>query len=322
MPIGDFINRAFFARDKATVAAIVADAEAELAKEPDGDEGDGSKTVNVHVHGSAPAADTAVEKRVGAIEDSLRALDRKISTVMDSVAKVIAKTKDEDEDDKKEDDDKKDGDDDDKKEDDDDKKETTDEDDDDDDKKKTDDADNIVGAMVAKKLPSLEAELMEADPALKTGKSKMGDAETKSRRQRALANVVRDCAARAELLAPGVKIAQLDSVTLDDAKAITQRLCGLRKTALVKAAGSQHAAQITGRYTGDAIKDMSCDAVRMLFVDASDRMRAFNNARGVPSPMSSMTTGQMNGRAHQTAVLKGINQINKEFWDKQSTHAH
>ena len=312
MPMVDYINRAFFARDKATVAAIVADAEKELEKEPDGDEGDGSKTVNVHVHGSAPAADAATEKRLGSLEDSLRALDRKITTVMDAVAKVTAKTKDEDEDDKPPPEDKEDGDD----------AGDSDEGGDDDGEKKTDDADNIVGAMVAKKLPSLEAELMEADPALKTGKSKMGDAETKSRRQRALANVVRDCAARAELLAPGVKIAQLDSVTLDDAKVVAGRLCALRKTALVKTAGSDHAAQITGRYTADAIKDMSCDAVRMLFVDASDRMRALNNARGVSSPMHGMTTGQMNGRAHQTAVLKGINQINKEFWDKQSTHAH
>lgn len=310
MPMVDYINRAFFARDKATVAAIVADAEKELEKEPDGDEGEGSKTVNVHVHGGTPAADTATEKRLGALEDSLRAIDRKMTSVMDSVAKVIAKTKDEDEDDKPPPEDKEDDDD------------SGDSDDKDDDDKKTDDAENIVGALVAKKLPSLEAELMEADPALKTGKSGMGDAETKSRRQRALANVVRDCAARAELLAPGIKIQQLDSVTLDDAKVITERLCGLRKTALVKTAGSEHAAQITGRYTADAIKDMSCDAIRMLFVDASDRMRAMNNARGVVSPMHGMTTGQMNGRAHQTQILKGINQINKEFWDKQSTHAH
>jgi hypothetical protein len=315
MPMVDYINRAFFARDKATVAAIVADAEKELEKEPDGDEGEGSKTVNVHVHGGTPAADAATEKRLGALEDSLRAIDRKMTSVMDAVSKVTAKTKDEDEDEKKEDPED--------KEDDDDAGDDDDKEDDDD--KKTDDADasvGVVGAMTAKKLPSLEAELMEADPALKTGKSKMGDAETKSRRQRALANVVRDCAARAELLAPGIKIQQLDSVTLDDAKVITERLCGLRKTALVKTAGSEHAAQITGRYTADAIKDMSCDAIRMLFVDASDRMRAMNNARGVVSPMHGMTTGQMNGRAHQTQILKGINQINKEFWDKQSTHAH
>ena len=312
----DYINRAFFAKDKATRDAIVADAikdaEAEHG-EPDGDEG--KQAIVIHNHHNEggddgeKTGDKALGGRVAALEDGLKSLDRKISKVLDAVAKHATKDEDGDEDGEKKDDDAPPAD----------EKKSEDEfppKDDDDAEKKSDDAEGVQGAMVSKGPGSAEPELMEADPALKTGASKMGDAERKSRRMRALVGVVRDCAARAELLAPGIKIAQLDSGGIDNLVAVGSRLCALRREALAKVATTDAGPKVLGRYAdADSRKGMSCDAVRMLFVDASDRMRQLNNARGVASPMVNDTVRSY--RDAQVAVLKSINQQNHDFWNKR-----
>ena len=304
----DYINRAFFAKDKATRDAIVADAQAELEKEPDGDEGEGSKTVNVHVHGGSSDSSNALNGRVEKLEDGLRALDSKISKVLDAVSK---RTKDEDGDDGKD----KDKEDEDKKTDD----AEGDKDEDDDDKKddtKDEELDMGENAQTGSPPPSAEPDLMEADPSLKTGPSMMGDATYKVRVNQAMQHLVRDTKARAEILSPGIKVGVLDGAAgADRMKQAGGRICDIRRQALVSAAGNERGMVAVGRHTKDAITTMSCDAVRMLFIDASNRMREMNNAASMPSPQFGEYRRTVNNDLRSR--IEDINKRNAEFWKTQ-----
>jgi hypothetical protein len=307
----DYIYQGFFARDKASVAAIADAAEEDPPAdgEPDGDEGKHASNVHVHIehksgeNGTGDADGDKDEERFKKIEDTVKALDAKITKVLDAVTK--ARTGDAEGDDDDKGDDK--GDDDDKKGD-----ETT-------------DAEGETGAQTASAPPSAEPDLMEADPALKTGKSQMGDAAFGARVNQAMLALVRDTKARAEVLAPGIGIGVLDGAPGEQNRMTVAgtRICSLRRNALTKAAASEKGKQAMGRYTADHVKAMSCDAVRMLFLDASDRMREINNATNVPSPNFG-TAGQPGPgayRAAQAQRLAGINKANKDFWAKQNGRA-
>jgi hypothetical protein len=295
----DYIHDAFFARDKASLAAIVKDAEEDIppellekAKEhaePDGDEGDKhSSAVHVHIeHGKATDSTDSVDGRLTRIEDTVKDLGTKMSTFFDSI---------------------KDGDlppwl----------KKGGDDENGDDDTETKDEgELGGEEGAQSAEKLTGAEPDLMEADPALKTGPSKMGDAAYTKAVAREVGKLVQDTRARAESLHPGIKFPALDAAPrIETAKA----LCEMRRTTLTKAAGTERGRKLLGRFTPDAIKGLSCTAVRLAFLDASDRAREANNGQG-----RSQGTGTVDVRAFrqgQSEMLRTINERNRAHWEKQ-----
>lgn len=292
----DYIHDAFFARDKASLAAIVKDAEEDIPPEllkkaaeeggngegePDGDEGDTKHSSAVHVHIEHGKASDALPDRVSKIEDGLAALDAKVSKVLDALPPEFLKKGDDD----------------------DDKKDTKDE----------GEKSGEEGAQSAQKLSAAEPELMEADPALKTGPSKMGDAAYTKAVAKGVAKLVTDTKARAEILHPGIKFATFDAAPRFETAKV---LCDMRRDTLTKAAGTDAGRKLLGRHTPDSIKGMSCELVRIAFLDASDRARDTNNEQG-RNYQPGQTIDKVAFRQGQSAVLKSINERNRAHWEKQ-----
>ena len=289
----DYIHDAFFARDKASLASIVKDAEEDIPPEllkkaaeggdngdhdePDGDEGTKHQSA-VHVHIEHGKASDSLDSRVGALETGMKSIDAKLSKIADALPDFLKK------------DDDKDGD------------ATKDE----------GELSGEEGAQSAEKLTAAEPELMEADPALKTGPSKMGDAKYIAAINVQLPKLVQDTRARAEALAPGIKFQTFDAKpNLATAKTI----CDMRRAALTAAAGTETGKQVLGRTTADVIKGMPCADVRRAFLDASDRVRDINNGQGRNYQPVRVDTRSF--RQGQSAVLKGINERNHAMWEKQ-----
>jgi hypothetical protein len=298
--VRDFINDAFFARDKASLAAIVKDAEEAippelLQQEPDGDEGDEKHNSAVHVH-IKHGGDASVEDRIGKLEGGLKAIDTKLSLMCDAIAKATkdgelppwlqggaegeggdpaaAEGGDPPKDPPTED---------------------------------MDVPDGEEGKLSMEKLAAAEPELMDADGSKKTGEMKMGDAAV----VKGLARLIKDVRARGEILVPGFKMPTIDAKPgLKTADA----LCGARRAVLDAAAKTADGKAILGRWTPETIKRMSCDGVRALFLDASDRMKARNNTK------DNFVAGDdvFIARDEQTARLKKINAANHDFWSKQT----
>jgi hypothetical protein len=293
----DFLHDAFFARDKASLAKIVADAEEvnQEHAEPDGDEGKHAVIIHNHHNENGNGNGTDDADPDADDDDWKKSADASIKELRDAVKALTDRLTARDEFPPKKDDDE-DGDDD--------KKETTDE----------DLPEKVgAGAQTGSPPPSAEPDLMEADPALKMGKTMMGDATQIARLNSAMAKLTRDTKARAEVLSPGIKIGILDGAPGDDRLTTAgKRICDTRRAALTAAAGTERGMVAIGRHTKDAIAVMSCDAVRMLFIDASDRMRSMNNAANLPSPQF----GDNRRAANQDlrTRISDINKRNAEFW--------
>lgn len=301
----DYIHDAFFARDKASLAQIVKDAEGDVIPphaEPDGDEGDqGDKHAivihNHHNEGSNGNGTSDADKPEDD-DDWKKNTDAALKELRDSMAVLRDMLTSRDDFPPKKDDD--------------DDKDTKDA------PAKDEDLPEKVteGAQTGSPPPSAEPDLMEADPALKMGKTMMGDATFQSRVNQAMNHLVRDTKARAEVLSPGIKIGVLDGAMGDDRmKQAGQRICDIRRSALVSASTNERGMVAVGRHTTDAIKTMSCDAVRMLFIDASDRMRQMNNAQNLPSPQFGDHRRTANNDLR--SKIEGINKRNQEYWERQ-----
>jgi hypothetical protein len=342
--IRDYVNRAFFARDKASLAAVADEAESAFPPKEEGDDGakqehnepkDGEGDdadhsghvggVHVHIeHGKQGAAD-ATAARLQKIEDSVAALTKTVGRVADAVGiPTKAATKDEDGDDDRmanlrkaraaqgqgageseaEEGEGEGG-------------EESKEKPDFIKAKDTDPEAGSLGAAEALLLKAAEPELMNADPSLRTGRSDMGDATHAKKVRDAFALVVRDAAARAEVLHPGSRMPTIDTATLD-AAAATKRLCAFRRGALLGASKSSNGRKAIGRHTGDDIRRMSCDAVRILFDDASAKMWHVNNDSARTVNESAFQPPDLRSyRSQQAEQLRAINDRNNEFWGKQ-----
>jgi hypothetical protein len=323
--VRDWMSRSFFAKDKATFARLADEAEQELtiAKgpaaqgngngnpnpnpdedlgqhvEPDGDEGKHPQNVHIHVEhagesGKGNGGDNGLMDRVTALEDGVKGINDKLGRVLDALPPEFLKKKDDDPDEVKDADwggDVTEG--------------GTDKD------GKGDD-----GGLTMKAPPASSAELVEADPALGQEKTRMGDAAIKSRTIQAMGTVMRDTIARAEILAPGIKVGTLDAGP-EKWTDTQKRLHALRQNALKELMKSDKAQGVLGLYAATADK-MSYDATRLIFNDASEKIRQANNAANMPSPMFGDTAGTLRSyRNHQEAVIGGINDANREYWEKQ-----
>ena len=298
----DYLHDSFFARDKASLAQIVKDAEEDIPPEllkkaaekgdgedhgePDGDEGDAKHQSAVHVH--IEHGKDSVDHRLSRIEDTVKDLGTKMNSFFDSVRDGdlppwLAKKGDGDGDD---------------------------------DGEKTADEGELggeEGAMTAHKLTEAEPDLMSADPALKTGPSKMGDAAYTRAVATQLAKLVKDTRARAEMLSPGIKFPTLDAAPkAETAKA----LCDIRRASMLKAAGTETGRQRLGGFTADTVRSLSCEAVRLVFRDATNAARDGNNALG--RVRSVTTEDKVAFRQGQSAMLRSINEKNRLHWEKQT----
>jgi hypothetical protein len=144
----------------------------------------------------------------------------------------------------------------------------------------------------------------------------MGDTTYNHRLNTAMDRLQRATKARAQVLAPDLKVGVLDAAPGPDRlKVAGARICDTRRKALIAAVGTERGMVAVGRHTKDAISVMSCDAVRMLFIDASDRMRQMNNAANLPSGNFGDVRRQAN--TDMRSRIADINKRNAEFWTAQ-----
>ncbi|HVQ51727.1 MAG TPA: hypothetical protein VMS92_16915 [Mycobacterium sp.] len=301
--IGDYVRDAFFARDKASLAQIVQDAEAAvvppiLHAEPDGDEGDDKKqSIVIHNHHNPGAADAAVDDsvagRVARLEDSVKSIDAKVSKMIDAMPPWLNKPGGDDDDDK-------------------DKEQTTDEP-----PPASEEAPDTEGNLEAKKLAEAEPDLMQPAGPKKTGESKMGDAAYAAHVTQGLGKLIKDTKARAEILAPGLRA----TIDAKPTRATQDALCGVRRAALTQASKSEAGKKALGRFDDRMIGKMSCDAVRVLFLDASDRMKDANNTAGVRDA-APVYADERSFREAQQQRIRDLNAANRAFWDKQTGRDH
>ncbi|HDR9164523.1 TPA: DUF2213 domain-containing protein [Burkholderia vietnamiensis] len=162
-----------------------------------------------------------------------------------------------------------------------------DDDDDDDDGKKKPTDDTIIEAETAGKLNQSGVDLYTGDSA-------------------------RLIAARAEILAPGVKLPTLDGLKTKD-RAVA--LCKCQRRALDQAyetdAGRAAIAPFLGRRAPD-FEALPAQVVDAIFTGAAELMRAKNNAG---SSSGKVTTRDF-GKARTVA---DINEANRKFWDRQGS---
>lgn len=120
-----------------------------------------------------------------------------------------------------------------------------------------------------------------------------------------LADAFQDVVTRAEILAPGIKLATYDSAS---SRQITMdRMCALRRRALVTALDGEHADFVTSVAGGADVATMTCDAVTPVFIAASELAKRANSAP---------RTGFVRDSASKSTPpsLADINAANRAFW--------
>lgn len=137
--------------------------------------------------------------------------------------------------------------------------------------------------------PDAEPPTNDADP---------DDKDGKTYDSASLRDEFQDAKARAEILAPGVKLPTFDAKS--DKKKTTDSICVLRRRALKAALENDNAAIVKSVVGNTDVSKMTCDAAAMAFNAASEMVKAKNKAA------SSTQT-------HDTSK-KSINQIHADFW--------
>ncbi|WP_211243390.1 DUF2213 domain-containing protein [Chitiniphilus eburneus] len=135
-----------------------------------------------------------------------------------------------------------------------------------------------------------EDTILEAEPASKadTGETYTGDS-------------YRDAVSRAEILAPGIRIATTDAARSKQGVALIQR------AALRKALAGDHAARLKPLLHGRALDSLSRDALHTVFVGAAELVRNLNNAGGTRTATSTRDFGL-------TVTPASMNQAAQQFW--------
>lgn len=122
----------------------------------------------------------------------------------------------------------------------------------------------------------------------------------------ALKAVFQDTLARAELLAPGIKLPTLDGAA--SAKQTNDSLCAFRRTVLAKAAGDTAINTLIGPLVeGRDLNRMTCDSITTTFVAASEMVRNNNNRAVTRQIATRHTTGEGASAAMTPAQINAIN---------------
>jgi hypothetical protein len=122
---------------------------------------------------------------------------------------------------------------------------------------------------------------------------------------------IQDIFARAEILAPGIKLPTMDQAAKP--AAVRDSLCTLRRQALTRFTESERGRKAVLPFTGgkDAdFKAMTCDTLQTVFIGASEIAKRENNYEASLSKDAIAQT-----RATTSAIVE-INKRNKEFWSR------
>jgi hypothetical protein len=125
----------------------------------------------------------------------------------------------------------------------------------------------------------------------------------------AFADAFQDMLARAEILAPGIKLPTFDAKST--AKVTRDRMCAFKRRALVKAVEDEDTAEIIAGVTGKKpdFAKLTCDSVGVMFVAASELVKSAN------STVSTVGFVHENDRSSGGALsIADLNQRNREFW--------
>lgn len=140
-------------------------------------------------------------------------------------------------------------------------------------------------------------------------KDKTKDGKGKTRDSAGLTNAFKDTVARAEILAPGIKLPTFDAKA--DRKKSVDALCAFRRKALDKAYGTDEGkAAIDPLLAGRTLdtKKLTCDTARLMFTAASENMKAVNRAANTGS-------GKIRANDSGTVKVPTIGDMNKGFTD-------
>lgn len=143
-------------------------------------------------------------------------------------------------------------------------------------------------------------------------KTKTGDRRT-VRDSAGLATAFQDTIARAEILSPGIKVPTFDAKL--PARKTQDALCAFRRKVIDRAyATDDGKAAIDAVLAGDKLdtKSMTCDAARILFNAASERVKAANTAATVGvGRINSKDTG-----AVKVGSIADMNKAARDFWKR------
>jgi uncharacterized protein len=140
-------------------------------------------------------------------------------------------------------------------------------------------------------------------------KDKTKDGKGKTRDSAGLTNAFKDTVARAEILAPGIKLPTFDAKA--DRKKTVDALCAFRRKALDKAYTTDEGkAAIDPLLAGRTLdtKKLTCDTARLMFTAASENMKAVNRAANTGS-------GKIRANDSGTVKVPTIGDMNKGFTD-------
>ncbi|OYW34850.1 MAG: hypothetical protein B7Z41_00775 [Rhizobiales bacterium 12-66-7] len=128
----------------------------------------------------------------------------------------------------------------------------------------------------------------------------------------ALSDEFKDTIARAEILAPGIKIPTFDAAV--GAKKVRDNLCALRRKALDAALSDDVSSDFVKPLVASAgVKSMTCDAVKMSFSAASEIAKRNNNDRGIGYDRATRDASGV-----KIPSISDINKGNRDFWAKRS----
>jgi hypothetical protein len=129
------------------------------------------------------------------------------------------------------------------------------------------------------------------------------------------ASVYTDFAARAEVIAPGVKMPRLTKDAAMDAKKTADGICICKRKALDAGMKIDRSKAVIGKFLntrdGATIDKLTCDRVDAVFIGASELLKAENNGK---SGASTKTADEQKVNAFAKG---GQEQINREFWENQ-----
>ena len=160
--------------------------------------------------------------------------------------------------------------------------------------------------------PALDEESEELKTALKDeAPAGLEEEATKAKDSKYLAESYKDTVAAAEILCPGIKAPTFDAASKPGAS--FKAICGFRRQALDKAYTNPTTRELIGKALAGKTfdtKNMSCDAVRHVFLTASLLQGQANNAS-----MATRTTAKAldNGVA-QVKSLADVNKMNAARW--------
>lgn len=136
--------------------------------------------------------------------------------------------------------------------------------------------------------------------------TKTQDRSRRTRDSAALETSFQDMIARAEILAPGIRIPTFDSKA--DPVRTRDRMCAFKRRVLVEAAQGEFAEQVGTVTTGRPVSKLTCDQIGMAFAGASELAKAANNTGSIGFVHEHKATAPRS--------IAEINAANRAHWAK------